>query len=382
MGINVHEIYYWALNELNQCNNNLRRWTSFITKGSHDEISKQSLNCVVCFMLASEIEKKGETINWNLFPKIAIYRAFQKAYVNYDVPEHILKEICSIGGLNFDEIFAKVTNETIKKIAGEELTDFLKSGYGTREEMIYKAATKIATLLELKEIKNNVNGDYEAKYEEIISSMVKYTIRIPELEDFKEQNGKYWKVFRDISKLRYQNRWASYSYQVECSVLGHLFETAEFAYFMALELGYEEEIATKCFFMGIFHDVPETYTKDIPSPIKDTIPKFRELTEKYELMMMEKNMYPLLSENLSQKLKEMMFEAPENEKFKALIKGADYMSAISEIWRQLKAGTRDERLVTAMEGHFPKFEAGIAKFTPNTEEFAYKMLVYAKSLNL
>lgn len=32
------EKIYEALNKLNQGNNNLRRWTSFITKGSHDEI--------------------------------------------------------------------------------------------------------------------------------------------------------------------------------------------------------------------------------------------------------------------------------------------------------------------------------------------------------
>ena len=58
------------------------------------------------------------------------------------------------------------------------------------------------------------------------------------------------------------------------------------------------------------------------------------------------------------------------------------MSAIAEIWRQLKAGTRDEDFVRAMGGHFPKFKAGLAEFTPGTEKFAYKMFSYAQSLNL
>lgn len=40
--------------------------------------------------------------------------------------------------------------------------------------------------------------------------------------------------------------------------------------------------------MGIFHDIPETYTRDIPSPIKDSIPNFRKITEAYELEMMRK----------------------------------------------------------------------------------------------
>ena len=251
----------------------------------------------------------------------------------------------------------------------------------TLEERIYKAATKIATLLELKEIKNNVNGDYDSKYEEIISSMARYE-DIPGFEELRDQNGGYWKIFKDISKLRYQNRWASYSYQVECSVLGHLFETAEYAYFMALEKGFSNDAATKCFFMGIFHDVPETYTRDIPSPIKDSIPNFRKVTEVYELEMMRKNMYPFVSEKGKEALENVMFETDENAIFKSLIKGADYMSAIAEIWRQLKAGTRDEDFVYAMEGHFPKFEAGIAEFTPGTKKSAYEMLSYARSLNL
>ena len=134
--------------------------------------------------------------------------------------------------------------------------------------------------------------------------------------------------------------------------------------------------------MGIFHDIPETYTRDIPSPIKDSIPNFRKITEAYELEMMRKNMYPFVSEKGKEALENVMFETDENAIFKSLIKGADYMSAIAEIWRQLKAGTRDEDFVYAMEGHFPKFEAGIAEFTPGTEKFAYKMFSYAQSLNL
>ena len=92
MNMDMEKIYE-ALNKLNQGNNNLRRWTSFITKGSHDEISKQALNSAICYMLAVEVQKAGLKVNFNLFPKIAIYRSFQKVYVNYDIPEHILEEL-------------------------------------------------------------------------------------------------------------------------------------------------------------------------------------------------------------------------------------------------------------------------------------------------
>ena len=74
-----------AINEVFKRLNNLRRWTEFITEGKYDEISKQSLNCIISFVLATEAENEGQVIVWERFPKIALYRAFQKAYVNYDL---------------------------------------------------------------------------------------------------------------------------------------------------------------------------------------------------------------------------------------------------------------------------------------------------------
>ena len=370
-----------AINKVFKRLNNLRRWTAFITEGKYDEISKQALNCCVCFMLATEAEKEGVSVKWDRFPKIAIYRAFQKAYVNYDTPEHILKEICALGGIPFSKAFRDVTFTVIAERTDSDFANWLSEGCGTTEERIYKAATKIATFLELKEIQKNVNGSYAIKYEEIVKSMIKYE-DIPGFNSFSDTDSKYFKVFEEISKLRNQNRWAAYSYIVDCSVLGHLFDTGVFAYLMALEKGKTEELATKCFFMGIFHDVPEAFTKDIPSPVKDKIPGFRSLTEKYEMQKMEEFFYPCVSEKVQEAVKELMSMHDSDNSIRALIKGADYMSAVSEIWRQLKAGTRDEAFISSIDVHTEKFNTGIAEFTPSTKELYDWMVKYANELNL
>lgn len=370
-----------AINEVFKRLNNLRRWTNFITEGKYDEISKQALNCAASYLLAKEAESQGLEIQWERFPKIALWRAFQKAYVNYDTPEHILKEICDLGDIKFEKAFWEVTSTTIAERTDEEFANWLKEGCGTIEENIYQAATKITTFLELKEIQKHMNGDYSTKYEEVVKCMGKYE-NIPGFSIVSDTDNGYFKIFKAISKLRNQNRWAAYSYLVDCSVLGHLFDTAIFAYLMALEKGEGETVATKCFFMGIFHDVPEAFTRDIPSPIKDKIPGFRELTEKYELQMMEKHVYPYISENAANALKEVMFEDEQNAKFKRLMKGADYMSAVSEIWRQLKAGTIDNWFFEALRGHVKKFEKGIAELTPNTKELLNWMVEFANRVEI
>lgn len=370
-----------ATNQVFKRLNNIRRWTSLITEGKYNELSKQAINCVICYILAKEAEEKGKIINWDRFPQIAIYRAFQKAYVNYDTPEHILVEICELGNVQFEKSFGEVTNKIISELTDENFVKFLNEGIGTEEEKIYKAATKIATLLELKEIQKNINGAYNPKYEEIMISMYKY-IEIPGFDVLSNTEGLYFKLFSEVSKLRNQNRWAAYSYLVDCPVLGHLFDTAVFAYMMSLEKGETEATSTKCFFMGIFHDIPEAFTKDIPAPIKDKIPGFRELTEEYELEMLKKHVYPFVSHTVVDALKSVMLEESENSSFKTLIKGADYMSAISEIWRQLKAGTRDEDFVRAIKGHRNNFDNGTAEITATARVLYEEILEYAENLNL
>ena len=64
------------------------------------------------------------------------------------------------------------------------------------------------------------------------------------------------------------------------------------------------------------------------------------------------------------------------------MKGADYMSAVSEIWRQFKAGTRDDSFVKAMNNHKKKFESGSAELTDSTEKLLTEMLDFMRRLDL
>lgn len=362
-----------AMNEVFKRLNNLRRWTAVLTESRYDEISKQALNCIICFFLATEAEARGVPVRWERFPKIAIFRAFQKAYVFYDTPEHICKEICEINNIAFEQEFLRVTLEIIEEYTDEGFSTSLKEGCGTSEEVIYKAATKIATLLELRENEEKFNGEYLKELENIIKSMAKYE-NIPGFIELSDSDSSFFKAFKKVSKLRNQNRWAAYSYRVACSVLGHLFDTAIFAYLMAIEKGESEEVATKYFFIGVFHDLPEAFTRDIPSPIKDRIPGFRRATEKYELFCMDEYFYPLLSDISKKAVRGIMLEDEENEKYKKLIKGADYLSATSEIWRQFE----DVSLLEAMKNHGSKFESPHVEITEAGSELYRKQLSWIK----
>ena len=373
--------HYKAVNEVFKRLNKLRRWTSFITEGNYDELSKQALNCMIAYMIAAYCEKAGRTVRWERFPKIALYRAFQKAYVNFDIPEHILAEICRIGNIEKSQ-FDKVTREFIEENTDKEFASFICEGINTDEMQIYRAATKIATLIELVENRFRMKDgdDYDVKMHEIAKYLSKFS-DIPGVEELQETNGEVFKILQQISQLRNQNRWAVQCYTMECAVLGHLFDTAIFAYFCGLEKYQDEKIATKLFWMGCFHDVPETWTKDIPSSIKDLIPGFRKATEEFEMEMVEKNMYAHMPEFLARKIREVMFEEADNVEFKPMMKGADYLSADSEIWRIYKSGSRDEYFVGAIQRFDEKLKKGTAELPPVAMQLHRYFLKYAEDLN-
>lgn len=318
--------------------NNLRRWTDFATQQKYNELSKQAFNSMIAYVLAKTAEEAGKTIHYEYFPRIALGRAFAKAYVYFDTPEHKISEICKLSGISKKK-FDKVATEIIAEKTDKEFAEFLSKGIGEYEHQIYKAATKIATYIELLE--QNTTWAEMSKFQEIERALDEFK-NIPGVRAYSDTDSPIFKLLQKLSKLRNQNRWATCCYNVECSVLGHLFDTAIFAYLIALdESGFDETYATKMFFMGIFHDIAETWTKDIPSPIKDRIEGFRKATEQYEDAVLQENIYSVVTGYLADALKEVMMEDESNAMYKKKMKEADYLSADSECYRNLLGGSRD-----------------------------------------
>lgn len=340
--------YVMATNNVFGKMNNLRRWTDFSSQQKYNELAKQAYNCIVAYMIAKKAENEGHTIHYEFFPKIALHRAFEKVYVFYDTPEHKIDEICGMSTVNREE-FKKTTIDIISEKTDADFANFITQDIGEYELRIYKAATKIATYIEfLEQQRNLMDLGFYARSQRIQRIIEEYK-DIPGVLEFSEVRSPVFRVLQEISNLRNQNRWATFYYNVECSVLGHLFDTAVFAYLFALdESKFNEEYATKMFFFGLFHDVAETWTKDIPSPIKDRINGFREATEVYEKSMLEKHLYSVVPPYLSKALRDVMFENEENKMYKKRIKEADYISADSECCRNFRSGSRDIDFVIAI----------------------------------
>lgn len=356
-----------ATNEMLKRLIRLKRWTDIISDPSFNEMSKQALNSLICFLLACFAESKGEFIEWSHFPQYALYRAFEKTYVVFNTPKSKYLEIFKLGNISPSE-FEKATKRKIAEVVDPAFSNFVTNSLGTKEERIFRAATTIATFIELRQLQKRCEDDkYFEKLEDVRIEMEQYK-DIPGFVELSNTKGELFKLLAFISDsyLRHHTRWCEFGYVQPCYILGHLYSTAVFAYLMSLEESPEdEELATVHYFMGIFHDIAEAWTTDLPSPIKDYISGLRKASECFEEQVLEDNIYAVVPPFLTNMIKRVMFEDPANvEKHKALIKGADYLSADSECWLQYQLGSRDPYFWTAIISWQSKIDDGSFTLPP------------------
>lgn len=89
-------------------------------------------------------------------------------------------------------------------------------------------------------------------------------------------------------QLRFQIRWSKESLIPATSVLGHMFLVAAYAYMSAASLGAGRGRRANIFFSGLFHDFPELLTRDIISPVKQSIPGLAQIIKEYENAELER----------------------------------------------------------------------------------------------
>jgi putative hydrolase of HD superfamily len=83
-------------------------------------------------------------------------------------------------------------------------------------------------------------------------------------------------------RLRFQKRWSQVPRIPETSVMGHMFITACYAYFLSMSLNACPARRVNNFFTALFHDLPELLTRDIISPVKKSTAGLEQLIRAYE----------------------------------------------------------------------------------------------------
>lgn len=89
-------------------------------------------------------------------------------------------------------------------------------------------------------------------------------------------------------QLRFQIRWTQVPRIPATSVLGHMFLVATYSYFFSMTIGACQARANNNFFGGLLHDLAELLTRDIISPVKQSIPSLPDIIKQYEISELER----------------------------------------------------------------------------------------------
>ncbi len=365
----------------------IQRWNDLIRPFELVEMDKAGEKMVLAYIIGKFEENKGKKIDWywmiyaslfDLLRKIALcdIKAPVQQMLKKEFPEEYLRlnewVLSQYSNLMDENLFSEFSDYVYEKSGTKSISDELK-----RTVRVYEAAHKFATIRELEMI-SVVNekerlSDIKTELEEQIQPYL-------ELEGLQKlmTHQKAFKFVLKIEQLRFQTRWNQTPRVPATSVLGHCFYVA----IMTLLLGRESnpnmcrQRVINNFFSALFHDLPESVTRDIISPVKQATDDLPNIVKKIENEIVSKELVPLMedffvnqviyytSDEFSNRIQdeagkiqivsyEELNEKYNDEKFQPidgkLVRICDHMSALMEANISIKHGITSEHLEVGLE---------------------------------
>ena len=271
----------------------ISRWNDYPRMAELVELDKQAHKFIIAYFIA----KMEKDVNMKALIEGAIFEFLSRVVIT-DIRPDVYREILR---QKKDEVNAWVLSKLefmCKNIEeGEFLTRFesyLKGKDLAKERLILKAASYFATrwefnivyqtstfLADIEEIKAKVDEELEDYYELIGARKIAL-------------NQKLAKIIDLSGRLRFQKRWAQTPRIPETAVLGHMLVVAILSYFYSLKIKACDKRLENNFFCALFHDLPESLTRDIISPVKYGVEGLHSLINDYEMKLINDRILPFV----------------------------------------------------------------------------------------
>lgn len=173
---------------------------------------------------------------------------------------------------------------------------FSDKDYAAKEKRILEAAHYLATKWEFDIIFDMCRSYYgiDETRTEIDSKLTSFR-ELACFNNFMSSNN--LRGFANlIGELRFQQRWSRSPRIPETSVCGHMLIVAILSYLCSCETSACDARIANNFMAGLFHDIPEVLTRDIVSPVKNSVEGLDEIIKSIEQEQMENILYPLIPE--------------------------------------------------------------------------------------
>ena len=372
----------------------IQRWNDMIRPFDFVEMDKAGEKMFLAYIIGKHEEKKGKKINWtwminaslfDLLNKIALcdIKAPVQKMLREEFPEEFLRLNEWILNqykllIKDKDLFSKFTIYIGQKSGSFKIPEDLKDTIH-----VYNAAHKYSTIRELemlipvneKERVDCINSELQADIQPYLD--------LECLQKLMTHQKEFYFLLK-IEQLRFQTRWNQTPRVPGTSVLGHCFYVA----IMTLLLGRESnsnmcaERIINNYFSALFHDLPESVTRDIISPVKQATDDLPGIVKKIEEEIVSKELIPLMDDSY---LNEILYYTNEefanrimvdgkckivswedlNEKYNSkeynpvdgkLVRICDHFSALMEADISIKHGITSSHLTGGREGLLTQYK--------------------------
>jgi len=286
----------------------IQRWNDLVRPFDMVEMDKAGEKMFLAYIIGKYEEQKGEHVDWlwmiyaslfDLFTKIALcdIKAPVQQMLRKEFPEEYMRlnewVLNQYRTLIKDEgLFSQFTIYTGQKAGSFHVPNQLR-----KTVHVYNAADKYATIRELEMLTMVNEKERVQNIEKELKSDLQQYMDLVGLQKLMTRQKEFDLILK-IEQLRFQTRWNQTPRVPGTSVLGHCFYVA----IMTLLLGRESN-HTMCerrvinnFFSALFHDLPESVTRDIISPVKQATDDLPHIVKKIEDEIVNKELVPLMSD--------------------------------------------------------------------------------------
>ena len=327
----------------------IQRWNDLIRPFDLVEMDKAGEKMVIAYILGKHEEKKGAVIDWkwmiyaslfDLLKKIALCdikapvqqmlkREFSREYMRLN--EWVLNQYRQL--IPDDSLFSAFTIYVGQKAGSFNIPEAQKISL-----RVYNAAHKYSTMRELEMLSVVNEKERLSKIDSELKAELQPYLDLEGLQKFLTRQKEFDFLLK-IEQLRFQTRWNQTPRVPATSVLGHCF----FVAIMTLLLGREsnpemcDRRLINNYFSALFHDLPESVTRDIISPVKQATDALPKIVKKIEDEIVNKELVPLMDESY---LEEVMYYTSDEFSDRICLQGQKPKTVT---WEELNSQYNDSK---------------------------------------
>lgn len=179
--------------------------------------------------------------------------------------------------------------------------------------------------------------------------------------------------FAILSRMKYIRRWGLMRSTIPENISEHSLDTAFIAHVLALyrNVRFGGNVSPeRCAVLAMYHDVTETITGDLPTPVKYFSPEIKSEYDKVEEMA-ENKMLSYLPEDLREYFVPIFSGNEDEAELHVLVKAADRISALIKCIEERQMGNTDfiEAEKTTLQAihdmNLPEAEEFLKEFCPS-----------------